>query len=76
VELRRILEAPFENLVMACYAEEQDNQVKIDALAQVKRLASEGNKVYRVESVQDSTLVGVQVGHEDEVLFSKFRKNV
>lgn len=61
---------------MACYAEEVNNQVKIDALAQVKQLAKEGNKVYRVESKSDSTLVGFQVGHEDEVVFSHFRKQV
>lgn len=74
MELRRTIEYPFENLVMACYSEDTDNQAKIDGLNTVKELASQGNKVYRVESVNDNTIVGVQVGHEDEILFSKFRK--
>lgn len=76
MELRRVAENNFENLVMACYSEDTDNQAKIDGLRTVKELASQGNRVYRVESVSDNTIIGVQVGHEDEVLFSKFRKNV
>jgi len=74
--LQRIPDRDYSSTLFACYAEVPDNQVKADALVLVENLVREGNKVFKVEDREMGVLVGIEVSHEDEVLFSKYRKQI
>ena len=68
------IETNYERIVNAVFAEESDNSVKQSAVLEVRGYVEDGARVYKVEDRERGVFAGVQVIKDDEILFSKFRK--
>ena len=76
MNLQRIPDRDYISTLFACYAEVKDNSLKMEAETIVTNLIRAGNKPFKVEDRTNGVLVGFEVIHEDEVLFSKYRKQI
>lgn len=74
MNLQRIPDKDYISTLYACYAEVPDNSLKVEAGLTVLDLVRAGNKPFKVEDRTTGVLVGFEISHEDEVLFSKYRK--
>ncbi len=76
MNLQRIPDRNYISTLFACFAEVKDNSLKEQASVTVNSLVLAGNKPVKVEDRITGVLVGFEVRHEDEILFSKYRKQI
>lgn len=76
MNLQRIPDRDYISTLYACFAEVKDNSLKIEAETIVTNLVKAGNKPLKVENRTNGVLVGFEVANGDEILFSKYRKQI
>jgi hypothetical protein len=76
VNLQSTIEPNWNNLIYAVYAEEKDNNVKINAKIVVGDYVEQGGVVKKIEDRIGGIFVGIEVYLQGILVFSKYRKTI
>jgi hypothetical protein len=76
VNLQSTIEPNWNNLLYAVYAEEKDNNVKINAKIVVGDYVEQGGVVKKIEDRIGGIFVGIEVYLQGILVFSKYRKTI
>ena len=74
MQLQRIIEPNWNSVLYASFAEETDNNIKIQAGELVASFVSQGGVVKKVEDRTSSAFVGVECYYGGELVYSNYRK--
>lgn len=76
MNLQSTIEPNWNNLIYAVYAEEKDNNVKINAKIVVGDYVEQGGVVKKIEDRIGGIFVGIEVYLQGILVFSKYRKTI
>ncbi len=76
MNLQSTIEPNWNNLLYAVYAEEKDNNVKINAKIVVGDYVEQGGVVKKIEDRIGGIFVGIEVYLQGILVFSKYRKTI